>query len=208
MTKAIFKTAGIVLFAAPKGQGDALVKALSEADIECIQVNTSESCLSIVKSVFPDALLIDLDLPQEDCQEITDGLGEVFEGCSIPVVLLALPADLEKIKSQFLSIASDIVFKPVRYDELITRLALIKARGPNRAPDRVDDAGHKMVLSARKACHELNQPLQYILGSVQLAILDISPENSLYEVMNGLRQQSERMAQITFDLMRLLRLMG
>lgn len=209
MTQAITTTAGIVILAAPEGHGDDLTKALSEADMECVQAINAESCLSLVKSVFPNAILIDLDLAQDECRQIIAGLDDLIEGRSIPVVLLVQPADLDRvIESQFLSTAVDLVFKPVRYDELISRLALIRAKFRQGEAGGVDEVELKMISAARKACHELNQPLQYILGSVQLALLDISPEDSVYQVMNGLRQQSERMAQITADLMRLLRLMG
>lgn len=205
MIEAIAKTAGIILIAAPEKQLDSLCNMLVKAGIECIQAIDAQSCLAMVRRVVPNLILVDFDLPIGDCRRIIAGLSETVEGRIIPVVLLADPADLEDIKSQCLSAIRDIVFKPIRYEELIARIELVRDKYGKRETGDLDEAGRSMILSARKACHELNQPLQYIIGSIQLALLDISSEDPAYEMMNGLRQQSERMAQITADLMRLIR---
>jgi hypothetical protein len=43
------------------------------------------------------------------------------------------------------------------------------------------------------------------MGATQLTLLDISSKDPVYKVINGIKQQSERMAQITIDIMHLIR---
>ena len=198
-------TENIVLLAAPEESGDIITKALTDADIRCIHTINAESCLTTVENDHPSAILIDFDFLQDDCKKIITGLTTIAAKDSFPIILLSKINGLDLIKPYLNTILCDVVFKPIRASELIARIELIRDRFYNRTHDRLNDSERKMVLSARKACHELNQPLQYIMGAIQLALLDISPEDPTYEIMNGLRQQSERMAQITVDLMHLIR---
>jgi len=54
-------------------------------------------------------------------------------------------------------------------------------------------------------CHELNQPLQYISGSSELMIMDMSKDNPIYETICRLKTQVDRMGTITRKLMGLTR---
>ncbi len=50
-------------------------------------------------------------------------------------------------------------------------------------------------------CHELNQPLQYVSGSSELIIMDMTAEDPLYESIHKIREQVDRMGKITKKLM-------
>lgn len=208
MTPPIAKSAGVVLLAAPEKQGRAVVKAFKKTSLECLRAADAESCVALVQNVQPAAILIDLDLRPEDCRRIIAKMAEMVEARTVPVILLAQVADLDFIKTHLLSSVQEIVFKPIRPEELICRIDLINEKRRKTGTCRLDEAGRQIVLSARKACHELNQPLQYIMGSVQLSLMDLTAEDPIYETMSGLRQQSERMAMIASDLMHLIRSIG
>ena len=205
MTQTIAKTAGIVLLAAPEKQGIDLTKALIAADVECMHAGNVETLITLVKNVYPIAILIDLDFSEDDCRQILTELAIVMEGRNLAVILLAHLEDKDTIRELLLSNVRDIVFKPIHVEELIARIEFASERLRKGSVNCLDENGHNTVLAARKACHELNQPLQYIMGSVQLALLDIAPNDPTYEMMNGIRQQSERMAQIAVNLMHLIR---
>lgn len=205
MTLSIAKTAEIVLLAAPENKGANLTKALIAADIDCMHAADAETFMSLVHNFYPVAILIDLDLPPDDCKLILAELAVMMESRTLALILLAPIDAKDKIKAHLLSNVRDIVFKPIRVEEIIARIEFAIERLRQGTPIQLDEAGRNTILAARKACHELNQPLQYIMGSVQLALLDIAPEDPIYEVMDGLRQQSERMAQVAANLIHLIR---
>jgi DNA-binding response OmpR family regulator len=199
------KAEDIVLLAAPEKLGNILAKALIAADIRCIHTISAESCLLQVEKIEPVAILIDVDLLDDDCQQIMTDLANLRGRNIFPILFLAKTSELDMIKTHLTGPLFDVAFKPIRCKELIARIELIKDGFYKDEHGMLDSAQRKIVVSARKACHELNQPLQYIMGAIQLTLLDISSEDPVYKVMNGIRQQSERMAQVTIDLMHLIR---
>jgi PAS domain S-box-containing protein len=54
---------------------------------------------------------------------------------------------------------------------------------------------------AGAACHELNQPMQSLLGYTELIRLQMSPQDPLYEKTLKIREQVERIAAMTAKLM-------
>jgi PAS domain S-box-containing protein len=56
---------------------------------------------------------------------------------------------------------------------------------------------------AGAACHELNQPLQIVSGYYELLINDIPDSHPLIENLNIIREQIEKMAQITKKIMKI-----
>ena len=54
--------------------------------------------------------------------------------------------------------------------------------------------------TAGAVCHEMNQPLQTILGHTELSLADISPDNPAYLSLSKISKQIDRMAEITRKL--------
>ena len=54
--------------------------------------------------------------------------------------------------------------------------------------------------TAGAVCHEMNQPLQTILGHTELSLADISPDNPAYLSLTKISKQIDRMAAITHKL--------
>jgi len=50
-------------------------------------------------------------------------------------------------------------------------------------------------------CHELNQPLQYVSGSVEILLMDMPENNPLYASLRKIKSQVDRMGSITKKLM-------
>ncbi|MFH1990779.1 MAG: histidine kinase dimerization/phospho-acceptor domain-containing protein [Pseudomonadota bacterium] len=62
-----------------------------------------------------------------------------------------------------------------------------------------------LLQRAGSVCHELNQPLQSIMGYSDLIMMDLDESNPMYERLFKIRQQSEKMAEITRELMSIIR---
>jgi len=54
--------------------------------------------------------------------------------------------------------------------------------------------------TAGAVCHEMNQPLQAILGHTELSLADITPDNPAYLSLTKISKQIDRMAAITHKL--------
>ncbi len=54
--------------------------------------------------------------------------------------------------------------------------------------------------TAGAVCHEMNQPLQTMLGHTELSLADISPDNPAYLSLTIISKQIDRMAEITHKL--------
>jgi PAS domain S-box-containing protein len=54
--------------------------------------------------------------------------------------------------------------------------------------------------TAGAVCHEMNQPLQTILGHTELTLADISPDNPAFLSLTKISKQIDRMAEITHKL--------
>ena len=54
--------------------------------------------------------------------------------------------------------------------------------------------------TAGAVCHEMNQPLQTMLGHTELSLADISPDNPVYLSLTKISKQIDRMAEITHKL--------
>jgi len=208
MAQTIAKTAGIILLVSPSDQVGTAIDALKNANLDYMRADAAGPCLAIVQKIQPNAILMDLDLALDECVRIIVELGKTVEGRNIPIVLMAQAAQANIVKERLLWAVQDILFKPIRAEELIARLELAQAKSYKGSPCGLDEAGRALVVSARKACHELNQPLQFITGSIQLALLDSTPDDPDFILWKGLLQQSERMIQITANLVELIRAIG
>lgn len=58
---------------------------------------------------------------------------------------------------------------------------------------------------AGAVCHELNQPLQTILGNSEIMLLDLAPDHPLSKRLNNIQEQVERMSKTTRNLIKITR---
>ncbi|MEW5723518.1 MAG: histidine kinase dimerization/phospho-acceptor domain-containing protein [Thermodesulfobacteriota bacterium] len=70
-----------------------------------------------------------------------------------------------------------------------------------KLPKNVDEA----ITRARKACHDINQPLTVIMARSELVLLKMGPEDPNRKAMEQIHQQAEKMAGLVEDLRTILR---
>ncbi len=58
---------------------------------------------------------------------------------------------------------------------------------------------------AGAVCHELNQPLQTILGNSEIMLLDLAPDHPLSKRLKNIQEQVKRMAKTTRNLIKITR---
>ncbi len=157
-------------------------------------------CLESVADLNPDLILMDVVMPKMNGIEACKRLKSEPVSERIPVIFVTGSTDDKTLKEAFDAGASDFVSKPVRQVELLARVRTVLNQQlmMRRLAEKEKLKG--VLETAGGVCHELNQPLQYILGVVQLLLMDVSPEDEIYNYLDSVRQSVEQIGMITKKL--------
>jgi two-component system, OmpR family, KDP operon response regulator KdpE len=110
----------------------ALKTNLAAAGYEVETADTAEAALAIAATRPPDALILDLVLPDRSGTEITR---ELRTWTSVPIVLLSVVGDEHEKVEALDAGADDYVTKPFGMEELLARLrASLRRSGPPNGP--------------------------------------------------------------------------
>ncbi len=175
-------------------------KILTDAGYRVHPAQNGRQCLEDVTTVRPDLVLMDINMPDlngiETCRRLKSGMATR----NLPVIFVTGSSDDHHLESAFSAGGCDFVRKPIGRIELLARVrsALIQHQAALRMAE-----GEKLkgaLETAGGVCHELNQPLQYILGAVQLLMLDVPEEAPMFRNLDDIRARVEQMGQITRKL--------
>ena len=113
------------------------------------------------------------------------------------MIFVTASTDDDTLAEAFRTGGGDYVRKPVNRLELLARVR--SALNHQLALQKLaDEEKLKGVLeTAGGVCHELNQPLQYVLGAVQILMMDIPPEDPIHQRLDTIRAHVEDMGDIT-----------
>jgi DNA-binding response OmpR family regulator len=156
--------------------------------------------LEMARQYRPALILMDALVPGmsgvDACRELTNDPASN----GIPVIFLTAGTTETVLEEAFRVGGSDFVCKPVRPFELLTRVS--RTLKLQQATLKRTDEGHlKSALeNAGGVCHNLNQPLQYVLGAVQILMMDVSPEDPTYAQLDTIREKIELMGDMTRKL--------
>lgn len=108
-----------------------LTPALEAAGYDPLRADTGEAGLRELATRTPDAVVLDLGLPDMDGKDALERARRFYEG---PIVILsARHREMEKIDALDLG-ADDYVEKPFSVGELLARLRAVLRRGPHVEP--------------------------------------------------------------------------
>jgi sigma-B regulation protein RsbU (phosphoserine phosphatase) len=150
--------------------------------------------------MHPDLIIMDVVMPNMDGLEACRRL-KADEHCRhIPVIFVTSNTDEQTLQAAFDAGGSDYVRKPINRIELLARVnTALNQR--EMARKLAEEEKFKGVLeTAGGICHELNQPLQYMLGAVQLLMMDASGNDILYAQLDAIRTRIEQMGEMTRKL--------
>ncbi len=154
--------------------------------------------IKAVKKAPPDLILLDIMMPQMDGFETCKKLKQNAISKEIPIIFLTAKADTEDIVKGFELGAVDYITKPFNSVELLSRVKTHMELSYKRKLQGV-------IEMAGAVCHEMNQPLQTILGYSELILLDIEPGHPLYKKLVNLKKEIEKMGKITRNLMQIIK---
>jgi CheY-like chemotaxis protein len=195
-----------ILLAEPDGiNRDAILAWLAAAGFEAHAVADGEQCLEKLNAIGPDLILLSVENSDPAGLWACRLLKTHATARHLPIIILTASIDDETLQSILDAGGSDFVRKPVGRVELLTRVRAVLDQ--SRAMQvRKDNAQLQDVLeTVGVACHDLNQPLQYVLGIVQVLMMDFSPGDDMYAHLDGIRARIEEMGGITRKLTDLTR---
>lgn len=152
----------------------------------------------------PDLIFMDMAADSDGIENLRCLKADpTLEG--IPVVLMITDFDSRTLEAALQSGVVDCIRKPLNPLELRWRIdRLINPRPSTEVPG--DAQKYKKILeTAAEVCHKLNQPLQYVMGTVQFLLMDMSTEDKLFDRLDMVRQKAELMGDITRKLTTLTR---
>lgn len=157
-------------------------------------------CLQEVQSVQPQLILLDIDMPHLDGIKTCRRLKDEDATRNLPLIFVTGSSDDSILEAAFEAGGCDFVHKPVRRIELLARVQSALNQQSTALRMAADEKLKGALETAGGVCHELNQPLQYILGAVQLLMLDVPEETPLFRNLDEIRARVEQMGEITRKL--------
>ncbi|QTA86693.1 response regulator [Desulfonema magnum] len=168
---------------------------------EALEIATSRTELYGV----PDLILLDIMMPEMDGYEVCKILRQHPYTKDIPIIFITANTDDDTLKEAFESGGTDYVRKPVNKIELLARIKSALTQQELTKKLLEEEKLEGVLEMAGAVCHELNQPMQSILGFSQLLIDDLSEEDPRYEYIKIIKTQIDKMGKITKKLMRITR---
>lgn len=178
-----------------------LAKALEKIGHRTAAAYSGEECLEKAERSMPDLILLDIRMPFMSGIEVCKALKGGTRTKNIPVIFVTADTDDSTLKEAFESGGTDFVRKPVNMIELLARVNSVLLQ-QDLIKKHIEDEKLKGTLEmAGAVCHELNQPLQYILGASQLLLIELPKDDPRQEKVARIKQHIDRMGDITRKLM-------
>lgn len=151
----------------------------------------------------PQLAILDWQMPGIDGVNLCTELKK--QERSQPLYLIVLTARNEPGDSvQCLqSGADDYIAKPFDTDELKARVSVGQGILEIQAEFREKEKLQGALEMAGAVCHELNQPLQIVLGFTELLLMQTKPDDQRFSIVENIQEGVERIGRLTQKLMKL-----
>lgn len=177
-----------------------ITRILEAAGFFCLGVADGQKCLTEVVQASPRLILMDINMPSLDGIETCRRLKLDAATRNIPVIFVTGSTDDATLETAFGAGGCDYVRKPVSRVELMARVRTCLAQQEAMQKIAEEEKLKGVLETAGGICHELNQPLQYILGAIQILLMDLDPKESIYQSLDAVRASIEQMGEITRKL--------
>jgi response regulator RpfG family c-di-GMP phosphodiesterase len=144
---------------------------------------------------------MDWMLPEIDGIELCRRIRDAETSSSTYLILLTSRSGKQDIVNGLGAGANDYIVKPFDQDELRARVE-VGRRVIELQKSLIEKEKLKGIVEIAGAiCHELNQPMQVVLGYTELLMMDVPEDAPLYASVKAIKAQIERMGTITKKLM-------
>ncbi|MFO7555511.1 MAG: response regulator [Desulfobacterales bacterium] len=153
----------------------------------------------------PRLMVLDWMMPGINGVEICRRLRQIDVVEPIYIILLTARDDKNDIVEGLRAGADDYIAKPFDKDELRARID-VGRRIVELQTALLEKEKLQVIFEMTGAiCHELSQPMQAISGNSELMLMDIQEDNPFYRNVKTIKDQVDRMGNITRKLKRMTR---
>jgi DNA-binding response OmpR family regulator len=158
---------------------DILESVLTRHGFQVITASNGKKCLSIMQTVVPDLILLDVQMPEMDGFETLKHLKANVKTKDIPVIILTAAAkDAESIATGLTLGADEYLIKPIYADELLVRVrAVLRTAKAERDLKQMKAETNSMLF------HHLRSPIN-ALRAITLHVLDETEVPSHRELLD------------------------
>ena len=173
---------------------------LNEGGYDVCSVSYGQDCLACVRRNLPALILMDISASCGECVETCRQIKADPALGHIPVVIITASTDESTLEAALASGASDFIRKPLNRVEVLVRVNLVLNSGQAMTKHAEAERLKHALETAGGVCHSLNQPLQYVLGAVQILLMDTPADDKMFNILDKIRQKIEQMGTITRKL--------
>ncbi len=181
-----------------------LESVLAKWGFETESVDNGKSALTaLLKENAPKLAILDWVMPEMDGIDVCTQVREAEKSASAYIILLTARDDKKDIIKGLEAGANDYVAKPFDKDELLARINVGK-RMIELQNRLLEQKKLQAILEmAGMICHEINQPLMTISGHTEMMIMDLKEHSEEYETLQIIKNQVDRLGEITTKLMKI-----
>lgn len=191
---------------------DVIETFLSEQDYQLYYASSGDSALGILETVQPDLILMDVMMPGIDGIEVCRRIKVMPQWENVPVIMVTALTGKEDLARCLNAGADDFIGKPVNSSELRARVhSMLRIKQQYDSIKNLSDLQMQTIdllqnslqeLSGNLASslpHELNTPLNGIVGSIGILLEDyeIMPPEEIKEFLLLAQESATRLERLT-----------
>jgi diguanylate cyclase (GGDEF)-like protein len=125
-----------------------MLEMLGQVGLDAIEAEDGEKAVAYFRSMAPDLILLDVDMPNMDgfsaCREIR----RIETGAAVPIIMVTGGDDIEAVTNAYEVGATDFVSKPINWPILGHRVLYVLRASDAIVRLRIADAHNRAVLAA------------------------------------------------------------
>lgn len=168
-----------------------LKRILEFSDFDVVDAPNGRVGLEMAAKDSPDLILCDIMMPDMNGHQVLQALNNNNQTTNIPFIFLTAKSDISEIREGMDLGADDYLTKPVKTETLLNciRTRLDKQQKQKQQSDAKLDAVRTTI--SRSMPHELNTPLNGIIGYADLLTMHSDPE--VQEMSSMILESGERL---------------
>lgn len=173
---------------------------LERSFFEISIAKSGKECLEILKKIKPEMILLDIMMPDINGIEVCKIIRQKYDAREMPIIFISASLDDQYLAEAFQAGGNDFIHKPINKTELQTRVRSTLEQKELAKRILQEEKLVGILEMAGAVCHELNQPLQVVLGYAELLIAKYSADTPGYEYVGKIIENSMKISRITKKL--------
>ncbi len=173
---------------------------LGSLHFELSIAKSGKECLETLEKIKPEMILLDIIMPDINGIEVCKIIRQKYDASKMPIIFITASPDDQNLAEAFQAGCNDFIRKPINETELKTRVRSTLEQQELAKRILQDEKLVSILEMAGAVCHELNQPLQVVLGYAELLINKYSADTPGYDYVEKIIKHSLEMSSITKKL--------